>query len=301
MNAGPDVERRISDWLAEEVPTRAPDRILPAAFDRTRHTRQRRFGAAWRLNAMNANMWRIAAAAVIGLLVIGAGAVFLGRATPGGVGAPGATPTPSPTAAATPQAIQNGPLAPGRYIVSSMAPLADVPIRFTFDVPDGWSGELGAVWLTDKESRPPDGATLGFMPGGSLYSEPCGAPPPPDIEVGPAVDDFANALADHPLLDVTDPVDVTLDGYAGKYVDLQIPSDISACPTSYFPWEPGIYAQGPGQRWHLWILDVDGVRVVVQSTDYAGTSAQDRAELEAMVDSLQIETVVTPSSPPASP
>jgi hypothetical protein len=248
---------------------------------------------------MRANSWRIAAAAVIGLLVIGAGAVVLGRASPEGVGAPGATPTPSPTAVATPLAIHDGPLTPGRYVSRGMPSL--LPARFTFDVPDGWSGVDGSVWLTDKEGRPPDGATFGFGPGGSLFSEPCGAPPPPDIEVEPTVDDFADALADHPLLDVTDPVDVALGGYAGKYVDLQIPSDISACPTSYFPWEPGIYAQGPGQRWHLWILDVDGARIVVLSTDYAGTSAQDRAELQAMVDSLQIETVVAASSQSPSP
>ena len=88
---------------------------------------------------------------------------------------------------------------------------------------------------------------------------------------------------------MTTPVDVTLAGYSGKYVDLQVPADISACPTSYFVWEPGIYAQGPGHRWHLWILDVDGVRVVVQSTDYAGTSARHRQELQAIVDSITIE------------
>ena len=111
----------------------------------------------------------------------------------------------------------------------------------------------------------------------------------PDIPVGPTVDDFANALADHPLLEVTTPVDVTLAGYSGKYVDLQVPSDISACPSSYRPWEPGIYAQGPSHRWHLWILDVDGVRVVVTTTDYAGTSPQRQAELQAIVDSIQIE------------
>jgi len=107
--------------------------------------------------------------------------------------------------------------------------------------------------------------------------------------LGPTVDDFANALADNPNLEVTTPAAVALAGYSGKSVDLQVPSDISRCETSYFVWEPGIYAQGPGQRWHLWILDVEGVRVVVQSTDYAGTSPQHRAELQAIVDSIQIE------------
>lgn len=57
----------------------------------------------------------------------------------------------------------------------------------------------------------------------------------------------------------------------------------------YRPWESGIYAQGPSNRWHLWVLDVDGARVVVQSTDYAGTSPQHRAELQAIVDSVKIE------------
>jgi hypothetical protein len=134
--------------------------------------------------------------------------------------------------------------------------------------------------------------------GGWLHSDPCvtddqiqldGAPV--DVPVGPTVDDFANALAQHPLLDVTDPVDVTLAGYSGKYIDLQVPTDISACPTSYFPWEGGrsLYAQGPDHRWHLWILDVDDVRVVIQTGDYAGTAPQRQTELVAIVNSIRIE------------
>ena len=91
MNAGPDVERRISDYLAEQTPTRAPDRILPATFDRTRRTRQRRFGAAWRSITMN-RTWQLATAAVVGILIIGLGAVWLGGT--GGSGGP--SPTPSP-------------------------------------------------------------------------------------------------------------------------------------------------------------------------------------------------------------
>ncbi len=125
------------------------------------------------------------------------------------------------------------------------------------------------------------------MRGSWLASDPC-AEANPDIPVGPSVDDFANALAEHPLLDTTAPVDITLDGYSGKYMDLQTPADLTGC-AFYRPWDPGIYAQGAGQRWHLWILDVDGIRVVIHADDYEGTSAQHQAELRAMVDSIQIE------------
>jgi hypothetical protein len=41
--------------------------------------------------------------------------------------------------------------------------------------------------------------------------------------------------------------------------------------------------------WHLRVIDVDGDRVVIQSMEYAGTDAQRRTELDAMVDSIQIE------------
>jgi hypothetical protein len=122
-----------------------------------------------------------------------------------------------------------------------------------------------------------------------LHTDPCDVAITPDIPVGPGVDDFANALAGNPLLEVTAPVEVTLAGYSGKYMDLQVPSDILVCTGRYWVWEPALYAQGPSQRWHLWILDVDGIRVVVESMDYPGTSAEDRAELQAIVDSIQID------------
>jgi hypothetical protein len=49
-----------------------------------------------------------------------------------------------------------------------------------------------------------------------------------------------------------------------------------------------VYAQGPNQRWHLWILDVDGTRVVVQTMDFPETPDDRRAQLESMLDSLEI-------------
>ena len=38
-----------------------------------------------------------------------------------------------------------------------------------------------------------------------------------------------------------------------------------------------------------WISDVDGVRVVIETSDYPETSAEDGAELQGIVDSIQIE------------
>ena len=225
------------------------------------------------------------------------------------------TPTPTPTVATTPSpsasaggpttGLPEGPLRAGTYTFTPFAgPDCEVPVAYcseqpradsisiTVTVPDGWAAIGSAVWVSANLA--PDGAALGYGLGAWLLSDPCKVQDP-DIRVGPTVADFVDAVAAHPILDTTKPVDVTLAGFSGKAFDLQFPADVStdakynpACPY-YRPWEPGIYAQGPNQRWHLWVLDVDGVRVVVQSMDYPGTSAARRAELQAMVDSIKIE------------
>ena len=134
------------------------------------------------------------------------------------------------------------------------------------------------------------------MRGGWLYSDLCGGRGGPTYPTGLTVDEFVTALVDHPDLDVTSPVDVTLGGYSGKYLELRAPANTNAeeppkpgeC-NGYFVWEPGIYAQGPNDLWRIWVLDVDGVRVVVRSDSFPGTSPQVQAQLAAIVDSIQIE------------
>jgi hypothetical protein len=163
-------------------------------------------------------------------------------------------------------------------------------MTFTFDAPASWERleEIG-VWI--DSNGPPDGAALMFFRGGGLFSDPCltqeEAEAAADISVGPTVDDLVTALVDHPSLDVTSPVDVTLAGYPGKYLDLQVPGDISTCST-YRPLDGHHYAQGPSQRWHMWVLDVDGVRVLVETNDFARTSAARLAEEQAIIRSLKI-------------
>lgn len=217
-----------------------------------------------------------------------------------------ATPAPSLPAAssspASPSALGEGPLRAGTYTIrpegGSWLACPEPPtagcsntIAVSFTVPEGWTGLGDSIWLTEGQNAPPAGAGLLVTRGAPLHDEPCRTSDttPKTIAVGSTAREFATALVNHPRLAVATQRPVNLAGYAGAYVDLQVPADISTCPTSYWPWEPGLYAQGPSQRWHLWILDVGNERVIVQSTDYAGTSAENRAELQAIVDSIQIQ------------
>ena len=207
-------------------------------------------------------------------------------------------------------AVHDGPLVPGTYSITPFVgtdwdpcladglaanpeqcpdPSLDDDIRFTFELPDGWAGIFGTLFRADMANEPPGGAGFTFSRGGQLYSSLC--PPEsaiPDIPVGPSVDDFVTALVDHPLLDATDPVDVTLGGYSGRYLELQLPSDVTAC--HHFVWQPGIYAQGPDHLWHIWVLDVDGVRVVIRADTYPGTAPEVLAQIEAIMQSLRIDS-----------
>jgi hypothetical protein len=229
---------------------------------------------------------------------------------------PGPTPSPSksPSPSPSPARIPDGPLAAGTYtfqpfagpgglcVVESSqagcieAGAEDDSIRVTFTIPDGWTVFGGTVHPTVERYLPPGGAGLKFGRGGWLYSQLC-AGPGPDIPTGTTVDEFVTALVDHPDLDVSSPVDVTLGGFSGQYLELRAPAntttdelgpDPGGC-NYYFVWEPGIYAQGPNALWRIWVLDVDGVRVVVRSDSYPGTSPQVQAQLAAIVDSIQIE------------
>ena len=290
-------EARLATWL-EEGPTSGPDELLSRTFARARSTRQDRVGLQrltqpTRSNIMNSTL-KFAAVGVFALAVgIGIGPLL--SSSPDVASAPAASPSPSPTAVALGSHLDAGtyvatPFAgPGSSGVCEEPPqtgctetTADDAITFTFEVPDGWSG------------LPPDGISsdagtgLLFQRGADLFDDPCASDGTPQIAVGPAVADFTNALASHPLLDTTTPVDVELGGYSGRYLELQVPADLTGC-TQFRPWYPWYYAQTPGERWHLWVIDVDGVRVVVQAIDHAETPPERQAELLAIVDSIEVK------------
>jgi len=183
------LERAARSWL-ENGPTQAPDRAIEAALLRIETTPQERdWPVPWRLPKMTTPA-RVAAAAVIGVLAVGAAFLMLGRPGQTGVGGPGASPTatatPTPTASASPAltASPEGQLRAGMYVrtpfLEDGCPTPAQPwctdgtiddtIRITFTVPDGWSDFAGGVLV---EPDPTTGASLLFVRGASLYNDPC--------------------------------------------------------------------------------------------------------------------------------
>lgn len=112
MSAHDDLERRIADFYASDVPTRAPDRVLESALDSIDDTKQRRvlIRAPWRFPNMN-SFAKVAVAAVVVIAVGAVGLSLLSPRAPGVGGqpspspSPSASPSPSPTPSQTPPAL----------------------------------------------------------------------------------------------------------------------------------------------------------------------------------------------------
>ncbi|HEU4864524.1 MAG TPA: hypothetical protein VFU44_12230 [Candidatus Limnocylindria bacterium] len=89
------------------------------------------------------------------------------------------------------------------------------------------------------------------------------------------------ALAAQASRAASEPVAITVDGYAGKSITLHVPDDavFSECDRGIFgSWgvsrsdiSPFRYHQGPGQIDVVWALDLDGVLAVIDWSYYEGT------------------------------
>jgi len=103
----PLFDQRIADWL-EDDPMQAPDQVLEIVLAALPSIPRRRASRVpWRFTTMPTSIrWPLAAAAVIGVLVLG-GALYLNRPSQPSVGGPSPTPglsaTPTqPTSGKTP-------------------------------------------------------------------------------------------------------------------------------------------------------------------------------------------------------
>lgn len=187
-----------------------------------------------------------------------------------------------------------GALEPRRYAVSiTRYPAQDYSPLVTIDVPEGYEGFEGFAVLKPAPSQ----TGLSVWAIGEVYADACkwkGTQLPPPT-VGSA-NDLAAALASQEGLRVSTPTDATIDGFAGTYMERTEPAGTETlrCDEGVFRvWLDARGGErdlgGPGQLDLLWILDVDGVPLVIDVSLDAGTSAQVRAELVQMVESIRID------------
>ena len=227
-------------------------------------------------------------------------------ATPISVSPSDVVPSPSPTGVVP---LPDGLLDPGRYrfVVSVECegveddPIAcpdgvpdPPPIPLEVTVPDGWEHPAGfpVIWTVGKPEHEEAALVLGWTSNTvGVQSDPCLSTSHalPDVEVGPGVDDFVDAVASQEWFHGTAPVDTKVGGASGRYFTLRGPADLSACE-EWRPWDPGFYAQGPNNTWEVWVLDVEGHRVVIVADYFPGTSARTIAQLRQMVTSIRFPT-----------
>jgi hypothetical protein len=231
----------------------------------------------------------------------------------------GAT-SPSPEPSAAPSAkrlpFSFGDLEPGTYALGDPVGNPDSPIaRMTATVPEGWQGIEGRTFanLFQASDDFPTGSISLSLPT-NFYVDPCdttqGLWDPP---LGPTVEDFVRAAVDIPGYTVTEPAEVTLLGYPGYYFELTGPASVADCTDGFaHGWETlgNETAQylSDGQHERLWVLDIDGTRLVIALTgDTAvphpsGTDPASEAEQQQVFESLRIAPAPAPGgSPSASP
>ncbi len=224
-------------------------------------------------------------------------------ATPATATASEALISPSPAGVVP---LADGPVDPGRYrfVVSvdcegvTGDPIAcpegvadPPPIPLDVTVPDGWEHLPGfPVIRTLREPTGEDGAlVLGWTSNTvGVQSDPCSSQSHelPDVKVGPGVDDFVDTVTSQQWFRGTPPVDTKVGGASGRYFTLTGPADLSRCE-EWRPWDPGFYAQGPRNIWEVWVIDVEGHRVLIVANYFPGTSARTIAALRQMVKSVR--------------
>jgi hypothetical protein len=211
--------------------------------------------------------------------------------------APTTPPSETPVDAAPTDLVGvQGPLEPGRYSMAAWGQneQAGGPLpRAVLDVPEGYFSNGGYVvdagldGVTDDQR-----GDLSVWHAVQVLADPC--EPGSAATVGPTVEDLARALV-RQAGPSTRPRPVVLDGHRGLAMEITVPpdADLTRCPfaeyslfrteargdSAYSPTTPGLVN-------HLWILDVDGTRLVVVAALYPDEDPALHQEQLAIAESI---------------
>ncbi len=315
MTASRDPDRLIDAFLMEGQ-TELPDQVYDAVRATIERKRQRAVIGPWRMPTMNKFVpIGVGAGAVVVALVVGAR--LLAPPASSGIGvSPSVAPSVQPSAApsisspsAKPSPRTDASLPDGPYVATG----SDDPVKVTFNIASaGWMAfrDFDGVTKDDDGKDPPTTVGAALLAwawpaetGINVYGDPCKwrttAPRTPATT--PAA--IAAAFAAQATTESTQPVDVTVGGFAGKSITLRVPlsfdlptgtreEEFAACDDDTYAFY-GIEgrtdnernAQGAGQVDELWILDVNGSIVILDSATSPATPTAVVEEARAMAAS----------------
>jgi len=272
--------------------------VLQRTFERTRNTRQQ---VGWlsvlrglRLSGPNALGFYAAIGAVALVAVIGLGIWSSSRVGPGGL--PSASPSPTESPGPTARPLRGNIVEAGAWFVDIET------VRIAFDLPAGWehgaSGDLN--WLLPPTEGP---ALLLVTAVTNVLDSPCG-----DLRipaVGPSVDDLVTALTGITGLESSVPTDATVSGFRGKQFSLTAPdAPIGRCGQQIRIWTNGGTSVQSyldlGEVTSVWVVDVDGTRLLIRTMDVPGTTADQRAATQEIFDSIRLGPVPAEAEPAAA-
>jgi hypothetical protein len=193
----------------------------------------------------------------------------------------------------------SGSVEPGNYHID---PSAWSVAGLTMTMPGGWEtqyGSPGAIKHSDQLGE----LSFYFVIVDAIYADPCLGPAGGAVallEVGPSVDDLANALLEQPHTVATGPVDTTLGGLPAKRIDLTMGGDpeTETCNIN-LPGHLQIWYSPPADKYFVllgdgtasvYIVEINSERQVMLTQHREATTAEDLAEMQTILESITIDT-----------
>ncbi len=182
--------------------------------------------------------------------------------------------------------------APGTYALTARG--ADSPPLAVVDVPAGYANfgffsvvpagfpDVDVLW------------SVQYWTVDGIFIDPC-AMDNGTVDAGTSIAHLSGALHSQQRGRSTVPTPAPLDGYKGLYLELRAPSGMSFqdCDRGYFGYWEGSpddaqhTVDSPGTVDRLWILEVDGHRVVLLTTAPPGTTRAQVEQLREVVESVR--------------
>ena len=228
---------------------------------------------------------------------------------------PTSTPTPTiqltPAPTSTPVVIGgalpfplSGSVAPGAYYREETSGL-EFPVRVTFTLPAGWTTEEGAFLYKDK-GQPGEVMFVTWVVT-HVYTDACDWSDNSLVEIVRPPNGLISALASQKGRAATAgtwPWQGTLGGHPAYGVELEVPADLdtATCTSGNLRYWPdpgpnflgGLCCNKPGNTDFIYAVDVNGQTIAVVARHYAESTAQAVAELDAILQWLELGTLPRP-------